>query len=226
MIHRPRDRHWLRHRAAIRAAELMYFEGVKEYLRAKRKASRHVGHRVFPNNREIRDELDRLAEVLEGPARKERLLDLRLLALEVMEVLEEFEPRLIGSVLTGHIRRTSDVDLHAFSDHHPLVEECLLEAGFDLDFELVKTEKGGRYVEFPHYYLQLSAGVVEVSVYPRRDLRRPQRSSITHRTMQRATLVRVRQLIEEMRGLHSGQPEETLCEDVRLEVAPPLVFSG
>jgi len=198
-------RHLLRLRAAERAAELMYFEGIKEYLRAKRKAARHVGRTVFPNNAEIRAALDRLAEANEGPARLERLLALRRTALEVMEVLDDFDPRLIGSVLTGHIKTTSDVDLHAFADDHERVGDRLLEAGYDVSFELIKTRKGGEFMDFPHYYLATAAGPVEVSVYPQADLKRPQKSSITHKRMERATTGKVRRLIAEMLAVGAGE---------------------
>lgn len=198
MTERTRDRQVLRLRAAERAAELMYFEGIKEYLRAKRKASRHVKMTLWPNNREIRDALDRLAEAHEGPARQERLLAMRRKALQVMEVLEDFEPRLIGSVLTGHIKMSSDIDLHAFADDHELVGNCLLEAGYDLCFELIKTRKGGEFRDFPHYYISEGVAMVEVSVYPLEDLKRPQKSSITHKRMERATTRKLAKLIAGM----------------------------
>jgi len=37
---------------------------------------------------------------------------MRVIALEAMQALERFSPRLIGSVATGHVRRGSDIDLH------------------------------------------------------------------------------------------------------------------
>jgi hypothetical protein len=174
----------------------MYFDGVKEYLRAKRKAARQLDVTVYPNNVEIREEVDRLAAAHEGPARTGRLEVLRHLALEVMLVLEPFEPRLVGSVLTGHVKATSDVDLHVFADDHEEVGNRLLEADYDVEYEIVKTRKGGEFMDFPHYYLDLPAGRVEISVYPLDDLKRPQKSSITHRTMERATIRGVRRLIE------------------------------
>ena len=180
---------------ARRAAELMYFDGVKEYLRAKRKAAKELDVTVFPNNVEIRDEIDRLADTLEGPVRLERLLALRKLALEVMEALEGFEPRLIGSVLTGHVKATSDVDLHVFSDDHEEVGDTLLAADYEVEYEVVHTVKGGEPMEFPHYYLTFPEGRVDISVYPPDRLKRPQKSSITHRTMERATIGAVRRLV-------------------------------
>jgi predicted nucleotidyltransferase len=201
---RPRERTAVRRRVAVRAAELMYFDKIKEYLRAKRKAAAELGVTVFPNNAEIRDQLDTLAMSIEGPARQDRLLRMRMVALRIMQVLEEFEPRLIGSVLTGHIKSTSDIDLHAFTENHAEVGEQLLEAGYDVEYEIVKTRKGGEFMDFPHYYLCDADTPVEISVYPLGDLKRPQKSSITHKTMERATISAVRRLIASMQAAQTG----------------------
>lgn len=175
----------------------MYFEGVKEYLRAKRKAARQLEVTVYPNNSEIREEVDRLAEQHEGPARAGRLRELRVAAAGIMELLEDFSPRLVGSVLTGHIKSTSDIDLHVFCEDHEAIGDVLLDADFEVEYEVVKTKKGGEFMDFPHYYVDVPAAKVEISVYPPGDLKRPQKSSITHKTMERATLSRLRKLIEE-----------------------------
>ena len=82
----------------------------------------------------------------------------------------------------------------------------LVEAGHDVVFDLVTTTKGGVHRDFPHYYLTIDECAVEISVYPHAELRRPQRSSITHRTMERATLRAVRRLIEEAGSLEGGSP--------------------
>jgi hypothetical protein len=183
----------------------MYFEGVKEYLRAKRKAARQLEVTVYPNNSEIREEVDRLAAEHEGPAREGRLLELREAAAGIMEILEDFSPRLVGSVLTGHIKSTSDIDLHVFAEEHEVIGDALIEADFDVEYEVVKTKKGGEFMDFPHYYVTLPSAKVEISVYPPGDLKRPQKSSITHKTMERATLSRLRKLIEESR---SGEQDD------------------
>ena len=199
-VDRPRDRDWIRRQVARRAAELMYFEGVKEYLRAKRKAARQLEVTVYPNNTEIREEVDRLADEHEGPARADWLLKLRETALSVMEVLEDFSPRLVGSVLTGHVKSTSDVDLHVFCDEHEAVGDMLLDADYEVEYEVVKTKKGGEFMDFPHYYVSQGDVKVEISVYAPGDLKRPQKSSITHKTMERATASRLKRLIEESKN--------------------------
>ncbi|MBI2943977.1 MAG: hypothetical protein HYY25_07225 [Candidatus Wallbacteria bacterium] len=197
----------LRKQVARRAAELMYHDGVKEYLRAKRKAARELGTTVYPNNLEIKEALDLLANQLEGPARAVRLLALRQRALEVMLALEPFSPRLIGSVLSGQIRRTSDIDIHAFTDVHELLAERLSAAGMEPALELVRVRKGGQEREFPHYYVEFPEGLADISVYPAEELKRPQRSSVTHRTMERATIGRLRRLLAQT--AEAGQPMAT-----------------
>ena len=49
-----------------------------------------------------------------------------------MRVLRRFRPRLIGSTLTGHIRRGSDIDLHVFSDSVEAVSSALEAEGIVL----------------------------------------------------------------------------------------------
>jgi hypothetical protein len=107
----------------------MYAREESEYFTAKRKAARMVigddRTRDLPSNRENRDEILLLADMLEGESRQRDLWLMRLEALRLMRSLRPFRPRLIGSVLTGHIRRGSDIDLHVFTDSLGLLEDEL-----------------------------------------------------------------------------------------------------
>ena len=72
---------------------------------------------------------------------------MRELAEELMTVLEEFDPYLIGSTLSGQIRESSDVDLHVYCDHFEEVRGRLAAAGYDgVEVEFVENMKG----EFVH----------------------------------------------------------------------------
>jgi hypothetical protein len=53
-------------------------------------------------------------------------------------------------------------------------------------------------MDFPHYYVDHGDVKVEISVYPPGDLKRPQKSSITHKRMERATISALRRLISDM----------------------------
>jgi len=46
-------------------------------------------------------------------------------ALRLMRLLSRFRPRLIGSVMTGHVRAGSDIDLHLFSDSIDAITDVL-----------------------------------------------------------------------------------------------------
>src|ERR1700675_2693778 len=106
----------LRQAIAIAAARLMY-EGVEtEYFTAKRKAARRVCRGTvkpsdLPSNAEIRDQIQSIARMQEGDRRTVHLKEMRLAALHLMHLLRAYRPRLIGSVMTGHVRKGSDIDV-------------------------------------------------------------------------------------------------------------------
>src|ERR1700719_2653379 len=108
----------LRKQIALLAARLMYDRTESEYFTAKRKAARSMGFDCryhphdLPSNAEIREQVQSLAQLYEGEKRRENLRAMRLEALWLMRRLAVFRPRLIGSVLTGHVRKGSDIDLH------------------------------------------------------------------------------------------------------------------
>lgn len=95
-----------------------------------------------------------------------RLDELRRAALQVMEVLEPFEPYLYGSVLTGKIGPASDVDLLAYADAADEVGACLLEAEYEATSRLERSKRRGLTRTFFHYDVPLAGTTVEISVYP------------------------------------------------------------
>src|SRR6476469_9921067 len=111
----------LRRQIAWEAARLMYSREESEYYRAKQKAAQRIGQgwikpADLPSNAEVRDEIQALARMYEGEKRTDNLREMRLEALRLMKRLAPFRPRLIGSVMTGHVRAGSDIDLHLFAD--------------------------------------------------------------------------------------------------------------
>ena len=142
----------LRMAIAARAATLMYTREESEYFSAKRKAARERGVNPtyqphdLPSNAEIRERLLAYAELMEGPARRDVLRDMRLEALSWMHRLVRFKPHLIGSVLTGHVRKGSDIDLHVFSNSLGAVTAVLDEERVDYTVErkrVIKHHKSG-----------------------------------------------------------------------------------
>jgi hypothetical protein len=171
----------------LEAARLMYEEGVKQYFTAKRLASKRVLGRIgakgvryrpqdLPSNGEIRDALLQIAELAEGEARTRRLFAMRVVALRAMRALAPFEPRLIGSVSTGHIRKGSDIDLHVFADDTDALLAHVASLGWRHDVERVSILKFGEVRDYTHVHVALEYEV-ELTVYERRELRFRPRSS-------------------------------------------------
>jgi hypothetical protein len=119
-----------------------------------------------------------------------------LRALDLMELLEDYHPRLIGSVLTGHIRTGSDIDLNAYSeDLDPLLER-LTQGGHEFSVEIVRSRKNNENKEFIHVHLADVGGFqAEVTVYPLEELHVHPRCSLTGGPMRRATLAEISQLM-------------------------------
>src|SRR5262245_35425870 len=136
----------LRRQIAHDAARLMYQRQESEYYRAKLKAARRLARgwvkpEDLPSNREIRDEIQALARLYEGDRRTENLREMRVEALRLMRLLRSFRPRLIGSTLTGHVRRGSDIDLHVFADSVEAVAGALDLEGIVYEVERKRVRK-------------------------------------------------------------------------------------
>src|SRR5215469_10069940 len=128
----------LRQAIALEAARLMYERVESEYFTAKRKAAKRLCRRGvkpedLPSNAEIREQIQLFARIHEGDKRTQHLRDMRLEALRLMRLLRAYRPRLIGSVMTGHVRRGSDIDIHLFCDSPSLITEVLEQAGCQYD---------------------------------------------------------------------------------------------
>jgi predicted nucleotidyltransferase len=167
----------LRGRVAREAALLLYTSQEKEYKQAKKRAAETLGARVLPSNREVAEELDRIAEEREGASRKKLLLRMRREAREIMEIVEEFNPRLVGSVWRGTARQNSDIDILTFSQDPFQVLKQLQEHNFVAESsEWRSVTKEGRKEASFHIHLLLSSGDgVEVVVRSLDCLGQPER---------------------------------------------------
>jgi hypothetical protein len=195
----------IRREIARRAASMMYAREEQEYFTAKRKAARQIlgvdRARDLPSNREIREEILLLAQMLEGDNRQKELEGMRIEALRLMRELVAFKPKLIGSVLTGHIRKGSDIDLHIFSDSLGLVEDALAAMGVEYSVEHKQVLKHNEQRVFTHIHVPgLGARglyTAELTLYSADKSNYPFRSSITGKTMERAEVAELESLLKE-----------------------------
>ena len=149
----------LRKRVAREAATLLYASQEKEYKQAKKRAAKTLGVRVLPSNLEVAEELDKIAEEREGPSRRELLLQMRKEALKIMEVLKDFNPRLVGSVWRGTAHQNSDIDILAFSQDPKVMLDQLRENKYKITSSEWRsvTKRGKRESSF-HIHLVLPSG--------------------------------------------------------------------
>ena len=207
----------VRRQITLRAAQLMYERVETEYFTAKRKAAREVGldpryrPRDLPSNAEIRDEIQKIADLLEGDARRHRLRAMRIDALRLMRKLSRFEPRLIGSVWTGHIRKGSDIDIHVFTDSVSALTSILDSERLSYEVEEKRIVKFGEERHFTHVHVR-DRHPYELTVYPTDKIGYVFKSSITGKAIEKATI----EILE--RALREERPDDDLeAELERLE---------
>jgi len=126
----------LRRAIACAAARLMAEEGISDYGTAKRKAARSLGAteaEALPTNEEIETELRAWQSLYQEDEQRERVHDLRSTALEVMQLLSEFNPYLTGGALDGTAGRYSAVEIDLYADSSKDVEIALLSHGISYD---------------------------------------------------------------------------------------------
>ncbi len=202
---------WERHgglRAAIAqlAAQIMYGEEVKQYFTAKRLAAKRLLGQVnakavryrprdLPSNGEIKEALLELVSEIEGDGRTRRLFAMRVAALEAMDALEPFAPRLIGSVATGHVRGGSDVDLHVFAWDAADVEAHVKALRWTYEVQRVHIMKQGKAMSFTHV-LVADVFPLELTVYAPNELSHRPRSSTDGKPIVRLRAATLRKLCE------------------------------
>lgn len=154
-----------REKVAKEAARLLYRHVVHDYLSAKQAAARNLKIHIFPTNTQVAQAVDALSTQIEGPARDQLLVTLRQRALQVMQLLHSFHPRLIGSVWRGTARCGSDIDLEAFCDTPQLIISRLQSKYPNLTQALVEKTTGGKTDRFLHVSFPISSiCVVDVNV--------------------------------------------------------------
>ncbi|MBY0514804.1 MAG: HD domain-containing protein [Gemmataceae bacterium] len=177
----------------------MYERTESEYFTAKRKAADRVCRGSvkpsdLPSNAEIRDLIQEFARTHEGEQRTANLRDMRVRALWLMRVLARFRPRLIGSVMTGHVRKGSDIDVHLFGDHLDPITAALDGEGLQYDVERKQVVKHGESRVFTHVHVFDAYGF-ELTVYPEDKAHYVFKSSITGKPIERASTRELEELI-------------------------------
>lgn len=188
----------LRNAIAQEAARLMAEHGIQDYFVAKRKAAERYGvvdGAFLPRNTEIEAALASHQRLFGGPQHTSSLQEQRRTALRAMELLSEFEPRLVGSVLYGTATEFADIQLHVFSDSPEAVTMHLLDRRYEYEvFERRMKMTPERQVLVPTLRFEIGDGIVEAFIFPKDGIRQAPSSPVDGKPMRRAGVAEVREL--------------------------------
>ncbi len=193
-----RDRH--RILIAQEAARILAEDGVRDFLLAKRKAVQRLGlpSRVkMPRNIEVEEALREHQRLFHSEDQGRRLREFRRTALEAMDFLARFQPRLVGSVLAGTAAPHSDVNLHLFAETPEDVVLYLMD--HDIPFEASERRlklTADRYELYPVYRFSAGGVPIDLTVFSVDGLRQSPLSPVDGRPMQRAGNQEVKHLID------------------------------
>jgi hypothetical protein len=191
----------LRRAIAQEAARIMSEHGIDDYLLAKRKAAERLGATDFallPKNTEIEAALIEYQRLFAADSHSRSLKEQRRAALIAMQLLKEFEPRLVGPVLSGTATQYADVDLHLFADSTEAVTLKLLERGIRHELAERRVRMfSDRTVNLPAVRFEAAEHVIDATVFPCDGIRQSPFSPVDGRPMRRAGATELQSLIED-----------------------------
>ena len=199
MPHNNKNLARTRQEIAQLAAKYVAEDGINDYLAAKRKAAIKLGlpaDRNMPTNVEIEQALIEYQTLFQSMRQPGRLYDLRSKAAKAMQLLVEFQPRLVGPVLAGTATEHSDITLHLVSDEPELI-------GFHLDAHAIPYKNSTRSVkvnrtdrrDYPAYQFIAENTKIVLVIFPEREKHNPPVCSISGKPMQRASIQQLEKMI-------------------------------
>ena len=142
-------------------------DGIGDYGHAKRKAARSLGigeGEALPSNQEVEAELRAYQSLYQEDELEERLRLLRETALEVMTLMAEFRPYLVGPVLEGTAGRYAEVEIELYADSGKDVEIMLLS--HNIQYEISDNHRHGADTPEEQLRLDWDGVPVRLAVHP------------------------------------------------------------
>lgn len=195
-----RDHDHMRQHLAQRAAQILLESGTRDFQSAKQKAAQQLGAagtKSLPSNTEIESALIEHQRLFRANSQPENLQRLRQIAIEAMRFLSNFNPRLVGSVLTGTADEHSVIRIHLFA-------ETVESIGFYLQDNQIPNELGERrlrigidqYQNYSTYEFVVDETRVEIVVFLPKQRQIPL-SPVDGKIMKRADLTEVEELLNQ-----------------------------
>ena len=192
----------MRQRLAQKTAQILLDSGTRDFHAAKHKAAQQlgaVGTKNLPSNSEIELALSEYQRLFRASSQPEHLNRLREIAIEAMQFLYDFKPRLVGSVLSGTADEYSVIRIHLFTD---TVESI----GFYLSDKNIPHKLGERrlrigidqYQNYSTYEFVVDGNQIELVVFLPKQKQIPL-SPVDGKPMKRADLVEVELLLNQQK---------------------------
>ena len=191
----------LRRALAQEAARIMAQHGIHDFLTAKRKAAERLGvgdSSALPRNTEIEQALAEYQRLFDAGTHQHSLHEQRRAALHAMHRLSEFEPRLVGPVLTGTATEHADIQLHLFADRPEYVVLQLIDHGITHEFTERRVRLDAeRTKAYPGLRFAVNDRYVEATVFPRDGIRQAPASPVDGKPMRRADAAELETLLDD-----------------------------
>lgn len=191
----------LRQALAQEAARIMAEHGIGDFLLAKRKAAQRFSvadGAVLPKNTEIEAALAQYQRLFDGHSHVESLQAQRRAALAAMQRLREFEPRLVGAVLSGTATRHAQIQLHLFADCAKSVVLKLIDSGISHEATEKRVRMNlARVQAYPGLRFLIEGQPIDATVFPPEGIRQAPVSPVDGRPMRRASAPEVQALLAE-----------------------------
>jgi hypothetical protein len=151
---------------------------------------------ALPSNIEIESALRAHQRLFGRESHDNTLKEQRRVALQTMRLLEEFTPRLVGSVLNGTATDYSDINLHLFADASESVAIKLLDMRVPHEFYERRVKMDAeRSISYPALRFEANGRTVDATVFPIDGIRQAPYSPVDGRPMKRADAREVSELL-------------------------------
>ena len=152
----------------------------------------------MPRNNEIEAALEDYQRLFQAGQQASHLKSLREGAVQAIHFLADFNPRLVGSVLSGTAGQHADINLHLFADTPEEVSLFLMDGHipFQASHKRMRISRE-EWQDFSSYEFLAGDHQVDLVVFPREGRREAPRSPVDGKPMRRASLEEVEKLLNE-----------------------------
>ena len=187
----------LRQSLAHETAKIIIQEGVRDFHRAKLKASERLGnsqHGSLPSNFEIQQAINVFQNTF-VPDQDQKILAERKIALVTMLWLEEFSPYLVGPVLEGTAGVNAPISIHVSSATVEKIVAVINSKNLRLKLAERRLKINNVFVFLPTVSFEYQNNEIEVVVFDLRQQHQQPKSKTQNRSMQRINVKSLRELI-------------------------------